>query len=141
MKRKLKSIVLSCCVVASGCATGPAITDTDLQPNEGYSRLVFYRTHTMAGVARRPPVYLNGNTEIGIVIPGGAFYHDVAPGTHNVRIDFTNPCSITLDVKVGETKYVRFYDKEIIFEFQVCPEEVTAEVGVQEVSKLSLIGG
>jgi hypothetical protein len=81
----------------------------------GMARIYFYRDYEPYESLGRPPIYLNGQT-VGISIPGGTFYRDVAPGTYRVTV-FTNydfyPSLIysegptEVPVTVGESRYFK----------------------------------
>jgi hypothetical protein len=81
----------------------------------GMARIYFYRDYEPYESLGRPLISLNGHT-VGISIPGGTFYRDVAPGTYRVTV-FTNydfsPNLIYPDelgdvpLAVGETRYFK----------------------------------
>jgi Protein of unknown function (DUF2846) len=81
----------------------------------GMGRIYFYRDYEPYESLGRPPIYLNGQT-VGISIPGGTFYRDVAPGTYRVTV-FTNydfyPNLIYSEgpteapITAGETRYFK----------------------------------
>jgi hypothetical protein len=91
MRRCLNWILVL--LALSVCALSPAPLFAQATPAmppvpAGMARIYFYRDYEPYESLSRPPVSLNGQT-VGISIPGGTFYRDVAPGTYRATV-FTN---------------------------------------------------
>lgn len=105
-----KLAALGLVVLLTGCAaSGTKYKDmstsiSTIQPGQG--RIYFMRSGSMMGAALQPNILLD-NKAVGISKPGGFFYVDVAPGSHDVATstEVTNHLTFALDA--GETKYVK----------------------------------
>lgn len=93
------------CALMTGCATGPAFQKVEAVPAE--KALVYiYRPSTLHGAALVPIVVVN---DFGArPLKSGSYYTYVAPpGPMTVAINHTGRKTVSLDLKAGETYYVR----------------------------------
>jgi hypothetical protein len=114
MRRSLRSAGIAVLLVLVGCL-GPqapfypqvATTIPPVPPNQG--RIYFYRDYEPYESLSRPYLYLNRQI-VGISIPGGVFYRDVAPDTYEVSVyslgAFPNQFK-TIAVKPGDVFYAK----------------------------------
>jgi Protein of unknown function (DUF2846) len=102
--------LLALLVLLQGCAaTGPKGTEMagrlgDLP--EGYGRIVFFRSASLAGAAVQPEIRLDGQV-VGRSIPGGFFYVDAKPGKHTASSSTEATSTVEIPVLAGQTQYVR----------------------------------
>jgi hypothetical protein len=142
---KLQHVVMPLfALVLAGCAaSGPKFAQQEAStPKMGADkgRIYFYRTDSMMGGAIRPQVMLDGAT-VGKSQPGGYFYVDAAPGSHEAvtSTEATNKVSFALDK--GEVKYVRTKVSMGLMVGHVVPELVGADEAQKELATLSYTGG
>ena len=86
MRRYLSGFLVLLALTA--CANPPAPSFAQEVPTvpplaAGMARIYFYRDYEPYESLGRPLIFLNGQT-VGISIPGGTFYRDVAPGTYPI---------------------------------------------------------
>lgn len=130
-------------LVLAGCAaTGPKFAQQEastpkLRADQG--RIYFYRTDSMMGAALRPQITLDG-ASVGKSQPGGYFYVDAAPGSHEAvtSTEATNKVSFALDK--GEVKYVRTKVSMGLLAGHVVPELVGKDEAQKELETLSYTG-
>ncbi len=97
-------------VFLTGCAaTGLKPTEmqetlNNIPVNKG--RIYFYRTNSMVGMAMQPNISLNGSV-VGESKPGGFFFVDVEPGTHEASARTEVTAKAVIPIRDGETRYVR----------------------------------
>ena len=131
-------------LVLAGCAaSGPKFAQQEAStPKVGADkgRIYFYRTDSMMGGALRPQVMLDG-ASVGKSQPGGYFYVDAAPGSHEAvtSTEATNKVSFALDK--GEIKYVRTKVSMGLMVGHVVPELVGVDEAQKELATLSYTGG
>ena len=110
---KMLARILKCCAAAavvattlSGCATsGDAFVPQASVP-EGKALVYVYRNGALHGVVFTPTVTLGNDIKIPLSVSG--YYPYVAsPGPMLIRITNVGTRSFTLDVKAGQTYYVR----------------------------------
>jgi len=128
----------------TGCAaTGPKFAAQESQTPKltaDKGRVYFYRVDSMLGKALQPEVQLDG-TVVGKSQPGGYFYVDAQPGSHEAQTttEATNKVSFVLDK--GEVKYVRTKVSFGVMVGRVIPELVSSEEAAKELQDLSYTGG
>lgn len=130
-------------LMLGGCAaSGPKFAQQEAStPKLGaeQGRVYFYRTDSMMGAALRPQVMLDG-ASVGKSQPGGYFYVDAAPGSHEAvtSTEASNKVSFALDK--GEVKYVRTKVSMGLMVGHVVPELVGADEAQKELATLSYTG-
>jgi hypothetical protein len=130
-------------LMLAGCAaTGPKFAQQEAstpKPGADQGRIYFYRTDSMLGGALRPQVMLDG-ASVGKSQPGGYFYVDAAPGSHEAvtTTEASNKVSFALDK--GEVKYVRTKVSMGLMVGHVVPELVGADEAQKELATLSYTG-
>jgi len=131
-------------LVLAGCAaSGPKFAQQEAStPKLGaeQGRVYFYRTDSMLGAAIQPQVMLDGAT-VGKSQPGGYFYVDAAPGSHEAvtSTEVSNKLSFALDK--GEVKYVRTKVSMGLMAGHIVPELVGPDEAQKELATLSYTGG
>jgi Protein of unknown function (DUF2846) len=122
-----------------GCATlGPKFTpDTTAQPNR--ATVYVYRTGSM-GAAIHPQVIANG-VPLAELQPQGYFVYHAAPGELELAQKTEATTSVTLDVKAGETYYVKGSIGIGFFVGHPHLVIVTNDVGAKEIVECKLIPG
>jgi hypothetical protein len=127
----------------TGCAaTGTKFATQETQTPKLTSekgRVYFYRVDSMLGKALQPEVQLDGKV-VGKSQPGGYFYVDALPGSHEAQAstEATNKVSFVLDK--GEVKYVRTKVSFGVMVGRVIPELVSADEAAKELPELSYTG-
>ena len=77
-------LALAACAGPSG-PPFPEVAGTVPPVPADRSRIYFYRDYEPYESLARPELYLNRAT-VGVSVPGGVFYRDVAPGTYEVSV-------------------------------------------------------
>jgi len=102
-------VALALVLGLSGCAS-PGPPGGEMQPLSAVpaskGRVFFYRDNTFMGGAVRPDILLNGQV-VGVSRPGTYFVADVAPGTCEVMARTETTVTLSLDIRAGETHYIR----------------------------------
>lgn len=126
----------------SGCAVSgtnyAAMTSAIPALKADHGRVVFYRVAGYKGAVIRPSITLDG-AAVGQSKPGGFFYVDTKPGSHEARISQEFNHKLTVVVASGEVKYVRTSITAGLG-FPVVPELVSADVAKKELGELSYTG-
>ncbi len=136
MLKTLLAVSVVFCVLISGCATGPSISESKTtMPSlqSGQARIYFYRTSIIGG-AYQPEVTLNG-LAVGRAIPRGVYFRDVAPGHYAVTTSMTNEV-VKFELVAGQRQFVRI---NYALGFRIYPELVDALAGENETNDLSYI--
>jgi hypothetical protein len=130
-------------IALAGCASGPKFAEQEasmpkLSADKG--RVYFYRTSSPLGAAIQPNVKLDG-VVVGESQPGGYFYVDAEPGSHEATTstEVDRKASFVLDK--GEVKYVRTSVGMGVLVYRVYPELVGADEAKQELPSLHYTGG
>jgi Protein of unknown function (DUF2846) len=126
-------------ILLGGCATlGPKFTpDTAAQPDRG--TVYVYRTGSM-GAAVHPQVTANG-VPLAQLPPQGYFVYHAAPGELELAQKTEATTSVTLDVKAGETYYVKGSIGIGFFVGHPHLVIVSNDVGAKEIVECKLIPG
>jgi hypothetical protein len=124
------------------CASGPKMSEVassipPLKADEG--RIYFYRSNSMMGAAIQPSVYVDGKV-VGSSKPGGFFYVDARPGSHEVACSTEVEQKLTLTLDRGQTRYVRTAISMGLLAGRVQPELVDDATGANELKSMSYIG-
>jgi hypothetical protein len=128
----LKPWLLVVALTMSGCASGPPFQKiADIPTGKGL--IYIYRPSVMHGVALVPYIVINDLNAIPLKV-GGYYPYFSSPGEVTISITHTGKRSITINVKAGETYYVK---AGTIFMALGIPyiESVPAEVGLSGVSE------
>ena len=88
-----------------GCASGPAFKKIDDIPKDK-GLIYIYRPSVMHGAALVPYVVINNLNALPLNT-GGYYRYFSAPGKVTISITHTSKRSVTINVKAGETYYVR----------------------------------
>jgi len=131
---KIIATVLIACVLLSGCATGPSMSENKTPLPvlaAGKARVYFYRTGIVGG-AYQPDVTLNGLV-VGKATSRGVYFRDVQPGEYSVTTSMTKDV-IKFTLTAGQKQYVRF---NYSFGFNIYPEIIDESVGEAESKNLS----
>lgn len=114
----------------SGCASGPPFQKIDnIQPDKGL--IYIYRPSTWHGAALVPSVVINELNAIPIKM-GGYYPYISPPGEVTIAVIHTGRRAIKINVKPGETYYVRVGTLGLGIP---SIESVAAELGLPEVSE------
>jgi hypothetical protein len=89
----------------SGCASGPSFKSIEEIP-QGKGLIYVYREGGIVGSAISYEVFA-GTEKIGRLLPGGYLSYFANPGELEIWAKTEAKGSITLDVKAGETQYVK----------------------------------
>lgn len=140
MNRARTTLVLaSLCLLFSGCATlGPKYTPEAATPTNRAAVYV-YRPGSM-GAAISPNVQANG-VPLSDLPAHGYFVYDAAPGELTLTAHTEATTSITVDVKAGETYYVKGSLGMGFFVGHPHLVVVTKEVGEAEIKDCKLVPG
>ncbi|MGZ3180961.1 MAG: DUF2846 domain-containing protein [Telluria sp.] len=144
MKRLSSLVLVTAALGLAGCAaSGPKFAEVEASTpaiKADAGRVYFYRNDSMMGAALQPAIRLDGN-EVGTSKPGGYFYVDLAPGSHEAATstEVTNKVSFVLDK--GEVKYVRTAPSFGVLVGHVTPTLVSADEAKKELASLSYTGG
>ena len=106
---RIAAVILSC-LAASGCASGPKLSEVQgsiPRPAEGQARVYFYRIAVL-GAAVQPVIRVNDHT-VGACTPQGVFYKDLAPGSYEATVATEVERRLTFTLDANEEKYVRCY--------------------------------
>ena len=104
----LSALVLAGAFLA-GCASGPKFSEVSssiLPIPAAEGRIYFFRSSSMMGAALQPDIRLDGEV-VGSSKPGGFFYVDRPAGSHTAATATEIEKTLTFDLAVGETKYLR----------------------------------
>ena len=128
----------------TGCAaSGPKFAAQEASMptmNADEGRIYFYRPNSMVGAAVQPEVLLDGKP-VGRSQPGGYFYVDASPGTHEAQDSTQATDKLRFVVDKGEVKYVRTRVSMGLMVGRVIPELVSADEARKELGELSYTGG
>ena len=141
MKKNLLFVAAICISLLAGCASGPdfkTYTSTLTPPQNGDSRVWFYRPSKMLGAAVQPTVYLN-EQGIGKAQPGCFFYVDKPAGTYEVKCSTEWADKAQLNVNANQVHYVRLTMLPGVFVGHVLPKVVKEEQGLKEIQGCRLI--
>jgi hypothetical protein len=122
-----------------GCATGPAFTKIEKIP-EDTGLVYIYRPGSAFGAAVSYDVKANGNP-ITHLTPGGYYAYLAKPGEIEFSAKTESTSSLTLDVKAGQTYYIKGTVGVGIIVGRPRLALVTAEIGEKEIVKCKLCGG
>ena len=90
----------------SGCASGPSITDLNINVNDSKKTQVIIYRDNLFGAAIQPVIYVNGK-ETGKCITNGVFIVNISPGPLEIRATTEKENTYITDIKLGETKFIR----------------------------------
>ena len=124
------------------CASGPtydALHASEPPVAADSARIYFYRAAEMAGSAVQPSVKINGET-VGDAVPGGYFYVDRPAGTYEISTSTEVKEAISVTVKPGETRYVKFTISMGLFVGHVSPQLIWPEQAVAELAACHYTG-
>lgn len=127
----------------TACAGGMTYTEMKFSvpvqaPDVG--RIYFYRPSALAPLLK-PDVMLN-NDKIGQAIAQGFFYVDRQPGEYEVANSSTLAGKLSLILKRGESRYVRFtVVPKFMFESHVTSELINPEVALKEIRDCKYVLG
>lgn len=139
----MKFAITILAILLSGCAaSGMKMKDMassipSVPADKG--RVYFFRSSSMVGAAVQPSVTLDGKT-VGESKPGGFFFVDATPGSHDVAISTEVEKKLTFTLDKGETKYVRTSISFGVMAGHVIPTVVSAEEAQKELPDLSYTG-
>lgn len=128
-------------ILAAGCVSAPAyeeFANVIYPPLPLDGRIYFYRTSAL-GAAMQPVVKVDGE-EVGKATPSGFFYVDRLAGSHEISVMTKTEKSLSVTLRDGEIKYVRFDVNVGIFVGDVDPVLVNAAVGEEELKALLYTG-
>jgi len=141
--RALLSIVSVLALLAmSGCASGPKYSEVeDSIPaiESGQARIFFYRHANVFGSAIQPQVRLDGEA-VGSSVPGGFFFVDRPPGSHEVVLSTEVERKLTFVLAPAEEKFVKMSVTLGVIVYRVFPELVDPEIGRAAIQDLAYIG-
>jgi hypothetical protein len=136
LKNLMKFCLFVFCAVLAGCASGPAFKPVSSIP-EGKALIYVYRPSVMHGAALVPYVVVNDSRALPLK-NGGYYTYAATPGSVTVAVTHTGQRSVTLEVKAGETYYVK--GGPVFMAFGVpYVERASAEVGLKELSECKLL--
>ena len=133
--------LIAVAALAAGCASGPdfkTYSSTLTPPNEGQSRVWFYRPSKMIGAAVQPMVYVNGSP-LFKAQPGCFFFADKPPGTYEIKCSTEWADKAQLTVVENRTAYVRLSLLPGVFVGHILPKVVTEDRAMSEIQKCRLI--
>jgi len=122
-----------------GCAAGPAFTKIEKIPEDA-GLVYIYRPGSAFGAAVSYDVKANG-IPVTRLTPGGYYPHFAKPGETEFSAKTESTSSITLDVKAGQTYYVKGTVGVGILVGRPHLVLVPAEIGEKEIVKCKLCGG
>ena len=127
----------------TGCASGVKYNDmkqsiTGIQSGQG--RIYFMRSGSMMGAALQPNINMDGKA-IGVSKPGGFFYVDAAPGSHDVATSTETTNHLTFVLDAGETKYVKTSVGFGLVVGHIVPELINADEAKEMLPDLSYTTG
>jgi hypothetical protein len=130
-------------MLLTGCASGVKYNDmkesiTAIQPGQG--RIYFMRSGSMMGAALQPNINLDSKP-IGVSKPGGFFYVDAAPGSHDVATSTEVTNHLTFVLAPGETKYVKTSVGFGLVVGHIVPELINADEAKEMLPDLSYLTG
>lgn len=141
---KISALALIALVATlTGCAaSGPTHKSMEssipaLTADQG--RVYFYRPSSMVGAAVQPNITLDGAV-VGESKPGGFFYVDAKPGSHEAAASTEAENKLTFVLDKGETKYVRTKVNMGFMVGRVVPELVGADEAKKEIAETSYTG-
>lgn len=126
----------------TACASG--VKYTEMQPrvpvqNPDVGRIYFYRPSALAPLLK-PDVMLNSE-KVGQTLSQGFFYVDRQPGEYEVANSSKLAGKLSLILKRGEIRYVRFtVAMKFMFESQVLSELIDPEVALREIRDCKYTG-
>ena len=135
----LLTLVAACCGCASSGPRHEEMRDSIPAVEPGTGRIYFYRDSSIVGAAVQPEIRLNGEV-VGRSIPGGFFYVDRAPGTHEVTTATEVERGLSFTLEAGETRYVKTSVSMGVLVGRVTPELVEPEQAAGELAGLSYTG-
>ena len=141
---KTQLCLIAAALALTGCAaTGPKFAEQQsstpkLSADKG--RVYFYRKDSFVGGGLRPEIRLDGAV-VGKSQPGGYFYVDATPGSHEAATSTEVENKLSFVVDKGETKYVRTKVSMGVLVGHVTPELVGSAEAQPELSDLHYTGG
>ena len=125
-------------LLLGGCASGPRFTpDTTVPANR--AAVYVYRPGTL-GAAVQPNVTANG-VPLAPLKPQGYFVYHAAPGELELTAHTEATSSVTLDIKAGETYYVKGSIGMGFFVGHPHLLIVSNDVGAKEIGECKLVEG
>ena len=125
-------------LLLGGCASGPKFTpDTTVPANR--AAVYVYRPGTL-GAAVQPNVTANG-VPLAALKPQGYFVYHAAPGELELTAHTEAKSSVTLDIKAGETYYVKGSIGMGFFVGHPHLLIVSNDVGAKEIGECKLVEG
>lgn len=121
------------------CATGPKFTKIEIIP-ENMGLVYIYRPGKVMGAAVSYQIKANG-VPITRVNPGGYYAYLAKPGEIEFLAKTESSSSITIDVKPGETYYIKGTVGVGFFVGRPHLVLVPTEVGEKEIEKCKLLEG
>jgi hypothetical protein len=125
-------------VLSSGCATlGSAYTPDNHAPKDKATVYV-YRPSGFGGAAISYTVSVNG-TEVLPLSSGSYFVYYAGPGENEFTAKTEAKTSVTVDIKAGETYYVKGSMGMGVFVGHPHLTQVTNDVGAKEIAACKLV--
>jgi len=125
-------------LLLGGCASGPKFTpDTAVPSNR--AAVYVYRPGSL-GAAVQPHVTANG-VPLAALKPQGYFVYHAAPGELEMAAHTESTSSVTLDIKAGETYYVKGSIGMGFFVGHPHLVIVSNDVGAKEITECKLVEG
>jgi hypothetical protein len=137
-----KLILIAAALILTGCASGVKHKDMaaaipSMKADQG--RVYFLRSSSMVGAAIQPEIKMDGAV-VGQSQPGGFFFVDAKPGSHEVMTTTEVEKKLTFTLDRGEVKYVKTTIGFGLVAGRVIPELVSAEEANKELPDLSYTG-
>jgi hypothetical protein len=125
-------------LLLGGCASGPKFTP-DTAAHSDRATVYVYRPGSF-GAAVRPNVMTNG-VSLGEMQAQGYFVYHAAPGELELTVKTEATSSVTLDVKAGQTYYVKGSVGMGFFVGHPHLVIVSNDVGEKEITECKLVPG
>lgn len=141
---KIHLCMLAAMLALTGCAAhGPMFADQEaggpkLGADKG--RVYFYRNKGELGAGVQPALQFDGAV-VGKSQPGGYFYVDTTPGSHEAMASTEVERKLSFTVDKGEVKYVRTSVSMGLFVGHVVPQLVSATEAQPQLALLRYTGG
>jgi hypothetical protein len=139
--RGLSAVIAA--IALAACATGgpkhAEMRSTIAPPDADRGRIFFYRDTSPAGFAVQPEIRLNG-APVGRSVPGSFFFVDRAPGHYVVAVATEVENTTTLELRAGESRYVKTSISMGIMVGRVTPTVVDPVQGESDLADLTYIG-
>ena len=126
----------------TACASGPKYSEIRssipaLSADKG--RVVIYRSEKLFGAGIQPAVLMDAK-EVGQSTPGGWFFVDVDPGSHNISLTSEVEKKLSFAVNKGESKYVKLAVGLGVVVYRVYPELIDPLKAETDLTDLAYIG-